>query len=176
MKNFGFNVKNIVFSISYPAHFLKSRPINITQILKFYRELQLIGIQVNICFRTMLFPCLLAGCSIEVILSLYITIRFHSQLGQSPLISVFPLILLNSFVATFLGTSIAANVNSKSSKLVERLMIVSKSRRNTLMRRKIDSLFPISVRFSSNFVDNTTPIIILHFCIEQAVSLLIASE
>lgn len=150
--------------------------IRVGNTFKFYRELQLLGLHENICFQYLFLPTLLCGFSVELIIAIFACIRLHDQFYTSPALGSFPMSMFNTIVIIIsLGTT-AAGVRSKSTDLVQKLRNIGKKGRNTWVRKVAKSIAPLAVRFSSNYVDKETPLLILDICIQQAVSILIASE
>lgn len=151
--------------------------MKVIRTFKQYRELQIIEFQVNFCFQQIFLPTLLVTCLFIAIAGLFICIKLPDQMLESPIMAMAPLGLFNSFVILIVSCSVAAEVRTKSLDLVREMKNkISKTRQKNWVRKMAKSCPPLGIRNCPSFVEKITPILNLHFCIDQTAALLIAFE
>jgi hypothetical protein len=144
--------------------------------IRMYRITQILMTSWTGCTRKGVLPCILQAATIVCIISFYVCIVMSDQI-PFPGFLLFPLLLLNSVCFIMFVCTKASSVNSSSIALIAReRRKVANFRTNSLLRRVVVSIPPLKVEFASNYIDKLTPLVLLNFCINQTVSLLIIRE
>lgn len=85
-----------------------------------------------------------------------------------------PVGMVNSFMVVFGLTTLASKVSIKSGDILNSLK--NKGKGNKYLSKKIQSIRPLKIYASSNFVEQQTPLVILNFAFVQTVSFLLLNE
>lgn len=116
---------------------------------------------------------LLCGPGIQIIAQ-FITIKHHKDIAM-PEFLVFPILTGDTVTANMLLLTLASYVNKDSRRILHKLMSrwVERAGRKPCRsaRKELKSLTEMKIKFGSNFIDRTTPLIVQTFCINQTISL-----
>ncbi len=73
----------------------------------------------------------------------------------------------------FMLASCAGSVNGMTLQLLADVSKKVARNRNKEQVRQLKAILPIRIRFSNNYVDMLTPLVMMNFCLEQIASLLL---
>lgn len=137
-----------------------------------YNELQIQARLYNRIHQSYFIPSIVTAAISVIVISLYTCIRLHSVIPM-PGFAFFPLLSTDGFSVIFV-LRIASIVYRKSHKIVCVVVKSANQSRKTWFRKKTNSLEMLKIRFgSANFIDETTPLVILDFAFTQTVSLML---
>lgn len=114
--------------------------------------------------------------AVEVVAQ-FVCIQLHDKIPM-PGFLVFPMMGVDALIVNVLVFTLASWINTRS----EDILIQFGKRLNTMklssmeqkiVKKAIKSCLTMSIKFGSNFIDRATPLVIQHFCINQAVSLIL---
>lgn len=156
---------------------------NLTVAVTLYRQLSVLVGQINYCFRQIVLPAILMyGITINI-LTTYLTVTLKSKLVSNVGNLLYPFLAFETFLV-IMGTT--AGLINKTSKVIVTKMKVAlfdvvmqtgEMREDTrYMRRMIHACGPIKIRFGSNFIDTSTPLVMTSFCMKTLVRLLLCSK
>jgi hypothetical protein len=117
-----------------------------------------------------------ALCSV-IVVGIYTGIRLY---GTIPMAIYFLQVLtaFDGLCADMLTFKMAGDVDSISSELLEkwRVLLGNTQQQVKLKRKQLKSCVPLRIKLgSTNFIEICTPLVILDFCVNQIVTLLLAS-
>jgi hypothetical protein len=141
--------------------------------LRVYRRTQILLTSWTGCTRKWVLPLILQAATSVCIISLCVCLIMSGQIPV-PGFLLFPLLLLNCVCFIIFVCTKASSVNTMSSLLIaEQRNKLANSNKNTLLRKVVKSIVPLKVEFGCNYIDKLTPLVLLDFCINQTVSVLI---
>lgn len=144
-----------------------------------YREIQVLHAQLNFLVRQEMMPMAEISWTVITIVSLYTTIKLHSLIGL-PLYLFFPMCAIDGAVFFYIVIGATSQTYSKSHALLHWVWRITPAPPR-LSRPSIKWFF----RFRSScvelrtycgsigFIDRTTPIAIIHFCLAQTGGLIL---
>ncbi|OXA48108.1 hypothetical protein Fcan01_16870 [Folsomia candida] len=137
-----------------------------------YKPLQIIGSQINLCYRSIILPTMLCMVVSGNVFGASLTLTLKSDLLNNPANFLYPFFAIESTIVIFgLGT-LAGLVNKRSSGYIT--MITRKPIKSDLLFKKIAKSCPsIKIRFSSNFMAMSTPLVMANFCAKTTARLLL---
>ncbi|CAL8128520.1 unnamed protein product [Orchesella dallaii] len=151
---------------------LGGRKCNSSGIIKIYRQIQLLVFTYNDIHRGILTPIETTFCQFVSILSLYGTIGL-SNLVAVPLQLIFALMVVETTLQIFEGEdAIKVEIHRVSKYVLRKLrnLMVNGSKRVSIISLPVLS---IHMGGGGNFFDETTPLVLLDFAINQTVGLLV---
>jgi len=161
-------IANICLAEYFVEKFLGKSDSTVTQKLKDYQSLQVLIKMQNFCCRQFLTPYTITwACWIHILM----TFGANESGRNAPLPMLFNMGVgsTDAFLICLLITSKAAKVFGTS---VSTLRILKyKCARDKLQRKQFASLVTARIYFHNNYVDQTTPIVIQDFCVNQIVSI-----
>jgi len=126
----------------------------------------------NGIFQKVIIPASTAGGSADLIIGLYASIKLKLSGGIH--MFIFSILIMMDGKAVIEMTKEASNVISASEDFLETLNNLGNFKTEKWFRKKIRSLPSIKIGMgSSNYFDKLTPLVLLDFCINQAVSLML---
>lgn len=134
---------------------------NIRSAFRSYKQLQILVCQINLCFQPVVLPAMLC-CIVAInVFGASLTFSRMDRLLDHVTNLFFPFIAIESMIAIVgLGT-IAGFVNKRSIQYVNRVkkMISMDDQRTILHRKMAKSSSSMKIRFASNFVAISTPLV-----------------
>jgi hypothetical protein len=150
-----------------------SDTITIRSRIRVYKILQILMSSWNGFNRKCVLPCILQAATIVCIISLYVCLVMSGEIPL-PGFLLFPLLLVNCVCFIIFICTKASSVNISSIAFIaQERSRLAKFNKNALLRKVVKSIPPLKVEFASNYIDKLTPLVLLNFCINQTVSLLI---
>jgi hypothetical protein len=142
-----------------------------------WRGFQTYNTLLNTCLAQVMYPVMVSAWSILIVIGLYTGIRLF---GTIPTAMYLLLILLatDGLFMDMFGFRMAGDVDGKSHELLKkwRVSLSKTSQQSKLKRKTLLSCAPLRVKLgSSNYIEVCTPLVILDLCLDQVVTLLIAS-
>ncbi|CAL8122150.1 unnamed protein product [Orchesella dallaii] len=177
----------VTYIKNFRAALEKGRKDNVERILLKYRQLQILERSLNWMHQDMVTPAVLNIFIMAAIISTYVIISEGTQLNILHLI-MFSCVLIDSIASIVLGFGTFGLVHTESTitldvlkeKLIPRLELEAvrstqvKYLKLKLVKKFVASLYVLKVRIGNvNFVEKTTPITVLDFCLAQIVNLLL---
>lgn len=136
-----------------------------------YRESQVLTTMMNDCYQAEWLPMTAAVESVVEIISLYVCIAKWDELPTFAFL-FFPLAMADAVTLLFGMLGLASQVLIKSQEVKRSLKDFCWQ--NRLYKRLLISCPRLKVGFgTSNFVDETTPLVLNRFCIIQAASIIL---
>lgn len=156
---------------------------NLTVAVTLYKQLSVLVGQINYCFRQIVLPAILMyGITINI-LTTYLTVTLKSKLVSNVGNLLYPFLAFETFLV-IMGTT-AGLINKTSKVIVTKMKVAlfdvvmqTGEMREDMryMRRMIHACGPIKIRFGSNFIDTSTPLVMTSFCMKTLVRLLLCSK
>lgn len=144
---------------------------NFIQTIKIYKMFQLLLIHFSASFRAVFFPLLFSGATCTLILSLFVCIRLAHLFSESWEVRIFPLAMITSATLNFVFSSMASKVFVNSSAILDKLGERTR-RRKSYFTKVLAGRQKMKIYAGQNFLDKETPLVLLMFCSNQSVSLL----
>lgn len=144
-------------------------------LIRTYKYFQVLEGLNNDCGRDLLLPALVGGLPAIQFSSSYVCIKLHHTMSL-PSLGFFFLLYFDMIILIFAVFTINSKVYIVSSKLLSNWKSAWGNSKSSLLRKSLRACVPMKVRFSNNFVDNRTPIVIQDMCVRQTVSLLLLSQ
>jgi len=154
-----------------------------------YRRLGVLELSMNSCFRRVFLPAAIFHISVINVFGMLLTVSiFHeggsnksnrASHGEGSLgKAVFPMMMVQGYVAILVLGTLAGALNKTSKAVLGKLRqdYYQKIGRDAYFLAKWKSCAPIKVRFANNFVEMSTPLVILCFCLKVTVRLLLIKE
>jgi hypothetical protein len=142
-----------------------------------WRGLQTYLTLLNTCLAQVIYPVMVSAWCILIVIGMYTGIRLYGTIPTGMYLLLILLATDGLFVDMFVFKQ-AGDLDGKSTELLKKWRIYSlqTSKQSKLRRRKLLSCAPLRVKMgSSNFMEISTPLVILDLCLDQVVALLIAS-
>lgn len=120
-------------------------------------------------------PTTLLGIPLVQIVGLYAMLNLHNTVTM-PGFLVFPVMTLNSFVNNIFTVTLASHLHNSSEQVLVSLgkngvKSQGSGRSKALFRRELKSCSMLKIKFGSNFIDRTTPLVIQNLCLNETMSL-----
>lgn len=132
--------------------------------------------QVNFCFRDVILPAVLVTISFGNILGTYLTVSLKSDIFQSLGHGLFPTFATASFNSIIAIGTICGYANRCSRKCVlgfsTKSMPMNRMSR-IIFRKMVRSCSLVKIRFGSNFMEISTPLVMSSWCAKSSVRLLL---
>ncbi|OXA49634.1 hypothetical protein Fcan01_15555 [Folsomia candida] len=149
---------------------------NLAMSVNLYKQPSVLVAQMNLSFRQMVLPTILMYSISANILGSYLCVKLNSQLFSNVRNILFPLLALETFLL-IMGLGTTAGLTNKTSMRIVRKMKVAFLKDNMgntgYVRGMINSCSPMRIRFGSNFIEMSTPLVITSFCVKFLVRLLL---
>jgi hypothetical protein len=124
-----------------------------------------------------MYPVMVTALCAVIIVGMYTGFRLYGTISTAMyLIQI--LLAIDGLSVDMLTFRLAGDVDNKSSELLQkwRVLLINTKFQLKLKRKQLKSCTPLRVKMgSSNFVDILTPLVILGFCVNQTLTILIAS-
>lgn len=153
------------------------------EILQVNQQLQVLVVQINTCFRNWVLPILLLLLVLVNILSTNITVSMGSEFFTNMGYLVFPLSFLLTILTILLVGSFAGLVSKWSKSCINKfvknwslkiLLDTKVDKRNRRwLGRKVKSCSSMKIKFGSNFMEITTPLVMLGLCAKFTIRLML---
>ncbi len=143
-------------------------------LLKAYKLIGIVEMLNNSCVRGQLFPAFALLFPSIQLSSGYVCIKLHDTLSL-PAFAYFALIYIDCIILITAIFTAPSHVYISSKNLILKWKSDWRTSRKSGLRRETRTLNPIKVRFGSNFVDNSTPLVIQDMCTRTTVSTLLIS-
>jgi hypothetical protein len=144
--------------------------------IRVYKIMQILMSCWTGCTRKGVLPLILQAATSVCIISLYVCLVMSDQI-PFPGFLLFPLLLVNCVCFIIFICTKASKINTTSIGFIAQeqgtLVHFNKS---ALLRKMVKSIPPLKVEFASNYIDKLTPLVLLDFCINQTVSVLIIGK
>ncbi|OXA54601.1 hypothetical protein Fcan01_10664 [Folsomia candida] len=144
-------------------------------LLQAYKYLRVLEMLNNNCVRSRMFPAGTIGFPAAQFFCGYVCIKFHSSMSVWA-VGVFFLLYCDGVMLTTTMFTTAAHVYINSRELLITWKSGWGTRKNSELRKTMRGFPPMKVRCGSNFVDNSTPLVIQDMCTRQTVSTLLISN
>ncbi|OXA49747.1 hypothetical protein Fcan01_15544 [Folsomia candida] len=151
---------------------LNNLPISVT----LYKQLCVLVGQMNLCFRQMVLPAILIYSISVNILGTYLCVKLNGQLFENVGNVLFPLLAFETFLLIMGFGTTAGFTNKTSIRIVGKMKmaLLKKNLENqSYIRRMINACGPMRIRFGSNFIEMSTPLVMTCFCVKSLVRLLL---
>lgn len=143
-------------------------------LLETYNTIRLLGILYNFCLQAVYIPTQVSAACSVIIIGLYTSVKLHSAIPM-PGFAFFPLLAMDGFAMIFI-TRVGSEVVTCSKRFVQATRSCGEYGRSKEFRKRVAALDVIKVKFGgSNYIDSLTPLVLLHFCITETVSLILLS-
>lgn len=134
-----------------------------------FRKLQVLESILNSCIRRTLLPTVLIVCPSMQILTTFVFIKYNDTMSSSQMIFV-SLFAVDTFVLNVLYSTGAGVIYRKSKVYLEGLRDQVKAK---FEKRLLKSYVSLKVKFGTNFIDESTTLVIQHFCSTETANLLL---
>ncbi|OXA40181.1 hypothetical protein Fcan01_16848 [Folsomia candida] len=140
-----------------------------------YKQLQILVAQINLGYRVVLLPIILCFIVSANVVGATLTFTLKSDLLAHPANFLYPFLAVESTIALFGMGTIAGCVNKRSIRYISKIRgAASKSKKSGLLFNKMArSCSSIKIRFSSNFMAMSTPLMMASFCAKTTTRLLL---
>jgi len=134
----------------------------------------------NVCLAPVIYPTMVSAWSIFIVVGVYTAIRLY-HIIPLPIFAVFVVLALDGVLVINFLLKECGKINKKSEQLLETFKVKLSSMKAdkkliSLKRKEIQALSKLKIKMgSSNFFEITTPLEILHLCVDIVVNLLLAS-
>jgi len=134
----------------------------------------------NVCLAPVINPGNVSALSIIIVIGVYTGIRLYYVI-PFPMFAIFVALALDGVLAINFLLKECGKINKKSEQLLETFKIKLTSIKGdrklmSLKRKEIESLSKLKIKMgSTNFFEMTTPLEVLHLCLDNVVNLLLAS-
>lgn len=157
----------------YPNFFYSladSKPAAASEHLVLYNHLRIVTSHMNLSFRSGILPSIFFYLVILNILSSYLTLSLKVfDLGDL----LFPFMVGETSLGILgLGT-MAGLVNLTSTRFIAKVKSRMAGNTNLTHRKVAKACAPLKIRFGSNFVEISTPLVASNFCLRSTVRLLL---
>jgi hypothetical protein len=132
---------------------------------------------VNDCIGPVIYPVIITSWSILIIIGVYTGMRLYG-IVPFPMYILFVLLAMDGLFADVIVFKLAGDVHQQSLKLLGewKTMLGKTQQQRKFIRKQLKSCNPLRIKLgSSNYIDICTPLVILDLCLDQIVTLLIAS-
>jgi len=150
--------------------------------LQQYKNLSVLEVYINSCFRQIFLPSAFVLISVANVFGMLLTVSLfhHEKYSNAPKLqglgkALFPLLVVQGYVATLALGSVAGRLN-KASKLFLGTLKQGHFKTGQKAHRIVciwRSCAPIKIRFANNFVATSTPLALISFCLKVTVRLLL---
>lgn len=144
-----------------------------TLCIQSYRQVHILEKMLNDFLMTKISPAVVIFIPAVQIVSQFVSVMMHDKIAM-PGFLIFPLFLVDGFVANVLVFTLASWVNSTPHD-----MLVKYGRRldnisvgGSYLRKEVKALNSMKIKFWSNYIDRGTPLMIQNFCLAQTMSLI----
>jgi hypothetical protein len=159
----------------YFFDFHRSKSTSSSELLQSFKYIRIIEMLNNYTVRHLLLPtCALIFPAIQRA-SAYVCIKLHDTLSW-PALLFYGLIYCDALILTTSVFLAPCHVFTSSRQILLKWKTGWKMGRKSEMRKELKALVPIKVRCGSNFVDNSTPLVLQDMCTRQTVSSLLISR
>lgn len=155
---------------------------NLTTAVNLYKQIFLLVGQINFCFCQIVLPAILIYGICINILGTYLSVKLNSKLFTNVGSLLYPVLAFETLLL-IIGMGMTAGIINKTSMLIASKMKVAifdvvmqrgKTRvYKIFVRRMINACGPMKIRFGSNFIDISTPLVMTCFCMKTLVRLLL---
>jgi len=134
----------------------------------------------NVCLAPVVYPTMVSAWGILIVVGVYTAIRLYYSIPL-PMFAVFVALALDGVLVINFLLKECGKINKKSEQLLETFKIRLSSMKAdrklmSLKRKEVKSLSKLKIKMgSTNFFEMTTPLEILHLCLDIVVNLLLAS-
>jgi hypothetical protein len=145
--------------------------------IRMWRIHQTYNSLLNACLRDAIFPVLVSGWSVLIIIGTYTGLRLYGIVPLAIYI-LFVVLAMDGLLAGILTFKLSGELDKKSSELLSKWnsMLNDTKRGSTVIRKEVKSCVPLRVKlYYSNYFEVGTPLVIIDLCVERIVALLIAS-
>jgi hypothetical protein len=145
--------------------------------IRMWRIHQTYNSLLNACLRDAIFPVLVSGWSVLIIIGTYTGLRLYGIVPLAIYI-LFVALAMDGLFAGMLTFKLSGELDKKSSELLGKWnsMLNDTKRGSTVIRKEVKSCVPLRVKlYYSNYFEVGTPLVIIDLCVERIVALLIAS-
>jgi hypothetical protein len=148
---------------------------NPVQIIRKYRELQILNIMFNKIYQREYFVFCMGIITLVVIANGYFAITMHNFSGIFVMLGIYMTFM--EYIILIILFRMASKVWSNSVEFAWSWKRNDRASRMRLMRRYGKSLQPLKVKIgSTNFVELNTPFVFFSFCMEQTISLVLLNQ
>lgn len=143
-----------------------------------FRQIQVLHSQLHSLLRSEILPMAESTWMIMTIISLYTTIKLHSVIGL-PLYLFFPMLAIDGMVFFYVVIGASSQTYMESQKLINwqwrnrTRTIISKTTAKWFVRFRKSCIELRTYSGSVGFLDRTTPLAIIHFCLAQTGGLIL---
>jgi hypothetical protein len=131
----------------------------------------------NSCSGPVMYPVMVTALCAGIIVGMYTGFRLYGNISTAMYLIPVPL-AVDGLAVDMLYIRSAGDVDNKSSELLQKwtVLLVYTKFQLKRKRKQLRSCTPLRVKMgSSNFVEILTPLVLLSFCVNQTLTLLIAS-
>ncbi|OXA47609.1 hypothetical protein Fcan01_17605 [Folsomia candida] len=143
--------------------------------IRTYRQVHIVEKMFNDYLMARITPAIVMAIPAIQIVTQFVSVTMHDQIAM-PGFLVFPLFLVNGFINNVLVFTLASWINSTSKEMLEKFgrqvaHVGGKGR--AYLRKEVQSLNCMKIKFGTNFIDRGTPLVIQNFCLAQTMSLVL---
>lgn len=153
-------------------------PDQLIRVLLIYKQLQILVAQINLCCRQVLLPAVLVYLLSVNIFGVCTTVALKSELFRHPGNAIFPILSMGSGLGILALGTMSGFINKRSKEckvLMEKkaLQVEPGLRSVNLLRKVALSSAQMKIRFGSNYMEISTPLVMTSFCARTVVRLLL---
>ncbi|OXA48922.1 hypothetical protein Fcan01_16166 [Folsomia candida] len=164
---------SVTMNITALIRSLKHHATKITIVqVNFFQQVEILVSHLNLCFRPAVLPGILLYAVSVNIFCIYLTVSTKFDIQEHVGNAIFPFMAIETAVA-LLGFGLVAGLANKRSTACTQNMKRTVTRTDVVLKKIVNGLAPIKVRFGNNFIEVTTPLVTTAFCAKSTVRLLL---
>ncbi|XP_035711420.1 uncharacterized protein LOC118436875 [Folsomia candida] len=150
---------------------IKGRQASMQEHFRLYRGLEILTSRLNFLFRGLILPAILLYSISCNVLGTYLTVSVKSEIFEELRNAVFPLFAVETGLAILVLGRVGGLINKRSKRCV---LLLRRSLKDK--SRMAKSCQPLKIKFGSNFIGSSTPLVIICFCAKNTARLLLLEE
>ncbi|XP_035700961.1 uncharacterized protein LOC118433286 [Folsomia candida] len=147
---------------------IKGRQLSIQEHFRLYRGLKILTSRLNFLFRGLILPAILLYAISCNVLGTYLTVSINSGIFEELRNAVFPLFAVETGLTILVLGRVGGLIHKRSKKCV---LLLGRDK-----SRMAKSCHPLKIKFGTNFIDSSTPLVIICFCAKNTARLLLLEE
>lgn len=141
--------------------------------IRFYRRIQILEKHMNDITNVYILPALIIGVPLLQIVSQYVSITMHDDIPM-PGFVLFPIMSVEAIITNVVVFTPASWVNGRSTRILARYARkITHCVRKSVVVKERKACTMLKIKFGSNYVDQSTPLVIQNFCLNQTMSLIL---